>query len=291
MSKYIILTDSTIDMGPEFVKEHDLVVLPLTYEIEGKFYKNSILNPEMDLKEFYEKVKKGAIAITSQINSETFKEEMTKYLKLGYDILGVSFSSALSGSFNSMRLATEELRLEFKDRKILIIDSLCASTGEGLLVYYTDLNRQKGMTIEENYENIMELKNRINHWFTVDDIDVLKRGGRVNAASAFLAKALSIKPVLRVSIDGKLLPFAKKLGRKMALRELVDKTIENIDTTLDQPIYVTNANSFEDSEYVAKKIKEKLPNFEIRYENIGPVIGAHSGPGTISVFFIGKPKY
>ena len=195
---YVIFTDSTTDLPVDFVNTNNIKVIPMKFIIEGKEYKNYLDEREMKAKDFYDLERKGVIAKTAQLTTfeivEAYKEELDK----GNDILAIGFSSGLSGTFNSMRLAKEELEEEYKDRKILIIDSLCASMGEGLFVYYANLYKNEGLSLEENYQKLLELRPHLVHWFTVENLNTLRRGGRVSNATAFIANALNIKPVLHV---------------------------------------------------------------------------------------------
>lgn len=290
MGEYVIVTDSTIDLSDEYAKVNNLVVVPLKYTICGVERKNYLDCREMDLKNFFDLVRSGNDAITSQVNPEEFKDAFESILQSGKDILGIAFSSALSGTFNSMFIASNELKEKYPERTIKIIDSLCASSGEGLFVHHAVINKIKGMSVDENYDVLMALRPKINHWFTVEDINLLRRGGRVSAAQAIAAKALQIKPVLRVNSEGKLLSVYKKIGRKISLNTLASLTIENIDAAYQNTIFISHADCVEDAQYVAKKILEKIPVESINFNYIGPVIGAHSGPGTVAVFFVGKER-
>lgn len=291
MSDYVIVTDSTIDLTAEYAEINKLVVVPLKYIIDGIEKSNYLDEREMSLKDFYKYLRAGNDVKTSQVNPEEFIETFTEILNRGEDILGIAFSSALSGTANSMFLAANELKSKYPNQKIMIIDSLCASSGEGLFVHYAVQYKMQGLSIEENFEELTNIKQKINHWFTVDDIDLLHRGGRISATQAFAAKALQIKPVLRVNSEGKLLSVYKKMGRKMALNTLVSLTIENIDNNCLQTIIISHGDCISDAEYVANKIKENISVESIVFNVIGPVIGAHSGPGTVAVFFVGKPRY
>ncbi len=290
MSDFIIITDSTTDLPFEYVKENNLVIVPLQYNINNKAYFNYLDEREQTFKEFYSLMREGKMSNTSQVNSEDFKEVYIKYLKEGKDILGISFSSGLSGTFNSLRLAVEELKEEFPERKIMVVDSLSASMGEGLLVHYAVNAKKEGKTLEEVHQLIENLKFKICHWFTVTDIDLLRRGGRVSGAAAFIAKTIKIKPVLNVNDEGKLIPRSKKIGRKPSLNELVERLEQTIDKSFKQTIFISHGDCLEDALYV-KELIEQLnvaDNYLLNY--IGPVIASHAGPGTVAVFYVGEKR-
>lgn len=296
MKEYRIITDSAFDMTAEFAEMNDIAVVPLKYLIDGKENPFVLDFDSVKAKDFYDKMRNGLNVTTTQANPDECEVAFRKELDAGNDILCITFSSALSGTCNSFRLAKEALSQDFPDSKIMIIDSLCASSGQGLLVYYAAQFKNQGLTLEETYEEVLKLRPRLQHWFTVEDIDLLKRGGRISGAQAFMAKTLLIKPVLRVSIDGKLMSVNKKIGRRAALNQIVDNFFELVDKELVQTIIVSHADSFEDAKYVAEKIKSKALSNNVQignvfYNLIGPVIGAHSGPGTIALFFVGKDKY
>ena len=205
-------------------------------------------------------------------------------------ILGIFFSSGLSGTFNSARIAYEEILENYPQANIKIIDSLCASLGEGLLVNYALKAQKAGKTLDENYQYIEKLKFKIAHWFTVSDMDALKRGGRISASSAFFAKTLHINPVLNVSNEGKLTARMKKVGRKAALSALVDKVEETYKKDLNDVIFISHSFAGHDVEILKRMITERIgvSNF---YENIiGPVIGSHTGLGTIALFYIAEER-
>lgn len=287
---YVIFTDSTTDLPVDFVNTNNIKVIPMKFIIEGKEYKNYLDEREMKAKDFYDLERKGVIAKTAQLTTfeivEAYKEELEK----GNDILAIGFSSGLSGTFNSMRLAKEELEEEYKDRKILIIDSLCASMGEGLFVYYANLYKNEGLSLEENYQKLLELRPHLVHWFTVENLDTLRRGGRVSNVTAFIANALNIKPVLHVDNEGHLIAMMKKIGRRRSVLALLDKMLETIDNKKPQMIMIGHGDCLEDATFLANEIKKKIDVKDIMINNIGPVIGAHSGPGTLALFYVGKER-
>lgn len=290
MRDYIIITDSTTDLPMEYVKEKDINIVSLSFIIKNKTYKNTLDGQELGFKDFYNLMRSGEMVTTSQVNPLDIIEIYEPYLEKGIDILGIGFSSGLSGTFNSMRIAQEELKLKYPKRKILIIDSLCASMGEGLFVYYANKYLEEGKSIEQNYEALLSIRLHLCHWFTVSDIDLLRRGGRVSGTAAFMAKTININPVLHVDDDGHLIPKFKKIGRKSALKELVNQMLKTIDRSKKQMIFISHGDCLEDAEFVANLVRKEDFCEDIVINYVGPVIGAHSGPGTVALFFIGKHR-
>lgn len=288
-SSYVIITDSTIDMPSEFVLENKIEVINMNFVMNGKEYTNYLDYKDISFTDFYDLMRQGSTATTSQISIQMTFNAYEKYLKQGKDILGIVFSSGLSGSFNSVRLAVRDLMEKYPERKIKIIDSRAASSGEGLLVWYANEYKKQNFSLEENFEKTMSLVPRLCHWFTVDDIDTLKRGGRVNGAAAFAAKTLKIKPVLHVDDDGHLIPKYKKIGRKAALRAVIESYNKLADPYQNETIIISHADSLEDAEFVKNEILEMV-DVNIIISRIGPVIGAHAGPGTIALFFVGSHR-
>ncbi|MGL4949047.1 MAG: DegV family protein [Anaeroplasmataceae bacterium] len=288
MSKYIILTDSTTDLSEEHRKKIDVEIVPLTYFVDGIEYKNYPDARELSRKDFYDKLRNKSISSTAQLNSEELISIYKPFLEKGLDLLIIGFSSGLSGTFNSIRLAVEDLKEQFPDRKIFAIDSLLASMGEGLLVHYAAKNKDNNMSIEENYDYIMKLRHNIKCWFTVSDIDFLKRGGRVTSVSAFVAKTVKINPILIVDEKGKLVPKIKKIGRRNAIKELVNQLLKCYDTKKPSTIFISHGDSLEDALYLKELVLNAVEVESIEINNIGPVIGSHSGPDTIALFFVDK---
>ncbi len=289
-NKYIIITDSTTDLSEEFINTNNLEILPFRYYIDNKEYKDETKNREINISAFYSKLRSGYMATTSQLNSVDIIEFYTPYLEEGYDILGICFSSGLSGTYNSVRLALEELKEKYSERQVFVVDSKCASMGEGLLVKYAIDYKNEGYSLEQNYQAIEDLKMKVNHWFTVSDIDFLKRGGRVSSVSAFVAKTININPILHVDNDGKLIPRMKKIGRKNALKSLVEKMLDTMDKSYLQNIFISHGDCLSDALYVKTLIEEKISVKEVVISTIGPVIGSHSGPGTVALFFVGQAR-
>lgn len=290
MRDYVIITDSTCDLPQKFVDENNIVVIPLQFNIDGKDYRNYLDGREMTNEEFYNLERQGKIGKTAQLTMFDITEVYRSYLEKDYDILGLGFSSGLSGTFNSMRLAVEELKEEFSDAKINIIDTLCASTGEGLFVYYANLYKKQGMSIDDNTEALLKLRPHLCHWFTVLSLDTLRRGGRVSNVAAFVADTFNIKPVLHVDDEGHLVAMRKVLGRKRSLLALVDELEKSIYKDEPQMIMISHGDCLDDANYVANEIKKRIDVKDILINCIGPVIGSHSGPGTVALFFVGNKR-
>lgn len=290
LQNYVIITDSTTDLSPNLIEKLDVQILPLTFNIDGKVYQDLPDWSELPLKEFYSLIKRGKTSSTSQINPETFIKEFTTHLKNDMDILYISFSSGLSGTFQSANIAKQKLLKDYPERKIIIVDSLCASMGEGLLVYYAAKMRSNGIDIL-NLENWLN-QNKLNlcHWFTVDDLHHLKRGGRISAAVALIGSMLNIKPILHVDNSGHLVLMEKARGRKKSLDTLVEKVKKYGSNLEKQMIFISHGDCEEDAKYVAEKIKQQCNVEDVIINAVGPVIGSHSGPGTVAVFFVGNKR-
>lgn len=290
MGTYRIVTDSTTDLTPELIQELDMQVIPLCYIMEGKTYHNIPGGGEMTDREFYAKLRAGSMSTTTQVNSEEFLRVFTPLLEAGQDVLYIGFSSGLSGTYQSAALAREELKQRFPGRRLEVFDSRCASMGEGLLVYHAAKLQQAGKSLDEVLSWLKENMLNLCHWFTVDDLNHLKRGGRVSTATALVGTMLGIKPVLHVDNEGHLIPVSKVRGRKQSLDALV-RRME--DTALDpagQMVFISHGDCLEDARYVERQIREKLGVRQVELGFIGPVIGAHSGPGTVALFFLGKER-
>ena len=288
MSEYIIFTDSACDIKPELLREWGVVCTSLTFRFDGDAteYKNE----DMDLTEFYAKMREGGVAKTSAVNSEIFCECFEQLLKDGKDILYIGFSSGLSTTFNSARLAAEQLSGKYPDRKITVIDTLCASAGEGMVVYLAVEKKKEGATIEENAEYIRSILPKLCHWFTVDDLVYLKRGGRVSPAAAFFGNALGIKPVMHVDDEGHLTPVVKVRGRRNAILELANRYGALAEEPGKSPVFVSHGDCMKDVEELEKILTDRYGAKLDIITGVGTVIGAHSGPGTLALFFVGDRK-
>ena len=290
MNNYTIITDSSCDLPDSLVKELELEVLPLAFIMDGKTYRNYPDNREMAPKDFYNKQREGSMATTNAVNVGEAADAMEAVLKRGEDVLVRAFSSGLSTTCNSFQIAAGDLAEQYPDRKIFVVDTLCASLGQGMFVYQAARLRQAGKSMEEVRD--WAEQNRLNqcHWFTVNDLFFLKKGGRVSAATAVVGTMLQIKPVMHVDNEGHLIKVDTARGRKASLNALVDKVGELADNPAAQTMFISNSDCQEDAQYVADQIKARYGTEEIIINSIGPVIGAHTGPGCVALFFTGKHR-
>ena len=289
MSEYVITTDNNSDLPEEYLKDHGVGCMYLSYSMDGKNYTHENFLPEH---EFYEAMRNGSMPTTAQVNPENAKALLEPYLKEGKDILHIAFSSGLSGTYNSSRIAAEELMEEYPDRKIIVVDSLSASLGQGLLVWLSQQKKELGQTLEDVADWVEKNKLKMVHLFTVDDLNHLYRGGRVSRTTAIVGSMLNIKPVLHVDNEGKLTAIGKVRGRKKALQELVklmDEKIGSFGADCDT-IFISHGDCEQDAQYVAAKVKEKYNIKNIIINQVGATIGAHSGPGTMALFFVGDVR-
>ena len=286
MSKeYVLVVDSTIDLPIDLVDKMDVLVLPLKYHMDNKDFTNYLDYRDQPVKEFYELVKGGSHATTSQLVPDDFISLLTPLLKEGKDVLITTFSSELSGTFNSSRLATLELKEAFPEREILTIDTKSASLGYGLLMYLAAMEKNKGLSILELEQFINDTIPKIAHWFTVDDISHLRRGGRISAVSSVVARTLSIKPIMHCNIEGKLIPRNKAISRRKSIKALFTKMEET--AVLDQQdVFIGHGDDLVAAETLKGYVLEKYPNAKVLINNIGPVIGAHTGQGVLALFFV-----
>lgn len=288
MEKFIITTDTTSDLPDDYIAKHNLGLMSLNYTLENVTYD---LDHPLDVKEFYSKMRAGSLPTTSQVNPTTAKEIFQKLAQENNaDILHIAFSSGLSGTYNSARIAAEELKEEGFPYEIIVIDSLCASLGEGLLVHKAIAMKDAGHSLKDTAKWVEENKLHIVHNFTVDDLNHLYRGGRVSKTAAFLGTLASIKPLLHVDNEGHLVPLSKVRGRKKALTGLVDAMEKQMGSYRNQNdiVFISHGDAIEDAQFVADLIKERfgINSFLINY--VGSTIGAHSGPGTIALFYLGE---
>lgn len=285
--EYKIFSDSTCDLPEEIISQLGVEILKLSFEIDGKSYSDG----DMSFKEFYDKMRSGSSTKTAQITPDACERSFEKAIGEGYDILYLGFSSGLSGSYNSGCVARDLLLEKYPDTKIICVDSLCASTGEGLLLYKACEKKNEGMDIDELAEWLEENKLHLCHMFTVDDLKYLHRGGRVSKATAIAGTVLGIKPVLHVDNEGHLIALGKVRGRKQSLNKLVEMMEERLGGYENPVIAICHGDCIEDAEYVAKLVQSKLPKkAKVIYSYTGTVIGAHSGPGTIALFFMGDHR-
>jgi len=278
-----IITDSSCDMPTEYLTEHSVKMVKLGFNMDNVNYEGESGEP-IEPKAFYDKLRAGSMPTTYQVTAECAKPYMEEGLAKGRDVLVIAFSSGLSGTAGSFIVAARELAQKYPERKLFVVDSLCASMGQGLLLDYVVKKADEGETIEEVAAYAEDMKLRICHHFTVNDLFHLKRGGRVSAATAVVGSMLKIKPVMHVDDEGHLIAIGKAMGRKKSLHTLVDNLLETMDMDENDPIFISHGDCIEDVEYVKKLLLEKLPNVEIYLNYVGPVIGAHSGVGTLAIF-------
>lgn len=287
MSEYIITVNSTVDLPKEWLKERNVPVLPLRYTIDGETYVDM---EGLSSKEFFQKLREGKMAVTTQMNPEQAKEALEPFLKEGKDILHLAFSSGLSGTYNSIRIAAEELQEEYPERKVIVIDTLCACLGEGLLLYYALKLQNEGKSIDETVQWVEENKLHICHNVTVDDLNHLQRGGRVSKTAAVLGTMVQIKPIIYLNDQGCLQVIGKERGRKKSIHKIVDMAVKQSEGYDNEIVMITHGDCLEDAEYLASLVREKMGIENILINNIGTVIGSHTGPGVLAVFCMGDKR-
>lgn len=288
MSEFVILTDSACDIKQELLKEWGVGYCELTFAFsdEEKQYSNFELTPG----DFYKRMRGGEIAKTSAINNNTFISFFDKTLKEGKDVIYLAFSSGLSATYNCAKIAAEELSEKYPQRKIKVVDTLCASAGFGLILYLAVRKKEQGANIDEVADYVKELIPNLCHWFTVDDLVYLKRGGRVSPTVALVGSVLGIKPVLHMDNEGHLISKSKVRGRKAAINALADKYGELALRGKTDPIFISHGDCIDDA-LTLKRILGETYGVDVEIiTDIGPVIGAHSGPGTLALFFVGKER-
>ena len=284
---YQIITDSCCDFPAELYRELNLEFVPLTVEFRGESYDDK---NDDSLKDMYQGLRAGEPAQTSAVNPSRWSEAMERSLSAGRDVLVLAFSSGLSTTYQSAAIAAEELGEKYPDRTIRVVDTLCASMGEGLLVWYACKKRDEGLSLEELYQWVLENRLHLCHWFTVDDLMYLKRGGRISAATALVGTMLQIKPVLHVDDEGHLINMTKARGRKAAIDTLVRKAQELGEGYDNSTMFISHGDCREDAEYLAQQLKEKCGVKEVVVSYVGAVIGSHAGPGTLALFFLGQHR-
>lgn len=288
MRDYVILTDSCCDLPAEMAAEMGLHVLPLSFMMEGREYFNYLDNHDIAPEEFYRRLRGGALGTTSAVNVAVFTETLTALVESGKDVLCIAFSSGLSTTYQSACIAAKEVMAAHEGARVLVCDSRAASLGQGLLVYLAAQEKRKGKGIEEVRDFVEERKGHIDHWFTVDDLNHLKRGGRVSAAAALLGTMLQMKPVLHVDDEGHLIPVSKVRGRKASVNALLEKMGELVEDP--SVVFISHGDCEADAQWLADAIRSKYKVDKLVINYVGPVIGNHSGPGTLALFFQGKHK-
>ncbi len=287
MNDYVILTDSSCDLPDDIVKKYQLEILQLDFIVEGE---GSFHNDQADIEKVYSKLRNGANIKTSAANISQASEAIEALFNQKKDILYLGFSSGLSSTYQTVYMAGQELMEEYPERKMISVDTLAASMGQGLLVYKACQAKDSGKSLEENAQYIEEIKLKLCHWFTVDDLFFLKRGGRISGVTATVGTMLSIKPILHVDDEGHLINVSKVRGRKAAITELANRMEKLAVHPKDQDIFISHGDCIEDAEKLASIIKERFGNDRITISYVGPVIGAHSGPGTLALFFLGEHR-
>jgi DegV family protein with EDD domain len=286
----MIVTDSSCDLSQDLVTKLGVHVVPLTVHYKGEQFDNYPDNHELSTEDFYNGIREGEMPSTSAISVGRWAEELEQFLRAGKDVLVLAFSSGLSTTYQSAAIAANDLVAAYPDRQIAVVDTLCASMGEGLLVWHAVQQQKQGKSLEEVRDYVEANKLHLCHWFTVDDLFHLKRGGRVSAATAIAGTLLNIKPVLHVDNEGHLISMSKSRGRKASLDALVDRMAKTAIDPASQTMFISHSDCLADAEYVAKQCKEKLGVPEVIINYIGPVIGAHTGVGTVALFFLGTER-
>ncbi len=287
MSEYKIITDSGSDLPESMLESLNVKSVSLTVNFKGEVRGDSV---DEGIREFYNDLRAGEIATTSAINPTRWEEAMEEELKAGMDLLVIVFTSGLSTTYQSAVIAANELAEKYPDRKIKVVDSLCASLGQGLLVWYAAKKQQEGMSLEELAAWLESERYHLCHWFTVDDLMFLKRGGRVSATTALVGTMLKIKPVLHVDDEGHLINMSKARGRKASIEALAAKAVELGKSYDNSTMFICHGDCIEDAEYLAELAKEKGGAKEVFIGYTGAVIGSHSGPGTLALFFMGEKR-
>ena len=290
MSEFVILTDSSADLSAALVEQMDVEVLPLSYTMEGKTVHNYPDNREMDPHAFYDLLRAGKMATTSAVNVAQYTEAIEPHLQAGKDVLVLAFSSGLSTTYNSGVIAAQELGEKYPERKIYVVDTLCASLGQGMLVYLAAQERAKGKSIEEVRDWAEANKLSIAHQVTVNDLHTLKRGGRISATTAVVGSMLAIKPMIHVDNEGHLINIGKVRGRAASLKALVDTMAKTVVDPAEQTIFISHGDCLEDAQAVADMIRERFGVKEVIINYVGPVIGAHTGPGVVALFYVAKER-
>lgn len=290
MNDYRIITDSSCDLPAALASELKLEVIPLSVSINGHEYRNYLDHREISIGDFYSLLREGIRGKTAAANSEEIVNRLASFLDKGEDVIYLAFSSSLSGTYNAACIAVEELRARYPERKVYVVDTLCASLGQGLMVYHAAKLKQSGATIEEVRDYVINNKLKLCHWFTVDDLMHLKRGGRLNSVSAIAGTILGIKPLLHMDSEGKLTPVAKVRGRRNSIKAIVKRMLETAVEPQKQLMFICHGDCEEDAITLRDMVRAEIGDIEIIINPIGPVIGCHSGPGTLALFFIGTQR-
>ena len=287
MKEFVITTDSTVDLPKDFLEEKGVTVLALSYILDGVTYQDM---DGLSGKEFFDKIRNGSLPTTSQVNPEEARAVFEEIVKEGKDILHIAFSSGLSGTYNSCRIAGEELMEDYPGARVVVIDSLCASMGEGLLLYKALELKEQGKSLEEIAAWVEENKLHICHNVTVDDLFHLHRGGRVSKATAVLGTMVKIKPIIHMDNEGKLMVIGKERGRKKSIVNLVDRMEKQMGDYDNSVCMITHGDCEDDALYLKSLLEERFGIKQVIIHGIGSVIGSHTGPGVLAVFFMGNER-
>jgi len=290
MSDFVIMTDSSADLTAELVSQYGIEILPLRFLMEEKTYANYPDNREMDPHAFYDMLRGGATASTSAVNVGDYTEALEPLLQAGKDVLVLAFSSGLSTTYNSACIAVDDLKEKYPQRKLYAVDTLCASLGQGMLVCLAAQQKEQGKSIEQVRDWVEENKLHLCHWFTVDDLHTLKRGGRISATTAVVGSMLQIKPVLHVDNEGHLINTAKARGRQASLKALVDNMAQTVIDPKEQTVFISHGDCLEDAQVVEEMVRERFGVEKFVINHVGPVIGAHTGPGVVALFYLGSNR-
>lgn len=285
-----IVTDSSCNLPNELIDQYGLHIVSLVFMVEGKPYKSYVKGEDNDLKRFFTMMRNRDVITTSCPNEEACTQVIEPLLEQGKDVLFIGLSSGLSGTYQEGAKACENLQRKYPDRKVVAVDSLCASLGEGLIVTYACKRREEGLDLASTAQWLEDNKLNVCHWFTVDDLFFLKRGGRVSAATAVLGTMLGIKPVMHVDDQGRLINVAKARGREKSLDSLVDRMEASCINPQQQVIYISHGDCVDDANYVAQQCRKRLHVADVLIHYVDPVVGAHSGPGTLALFFLGDKR-
>lgn len=293
MGEYVITCCSTADMSREFMEENKIPYVMFHYQMDGKEYPDDLYT-SVTPQQFFGMIADGATPVTSQVNTEQYVEMFEPFLKEGKDIIHITLSSGISGTINSANVAKAQMEEEYPGRKVAVIDSLGASSGYGLLVTQALANQRAGMSLEENAKWLEENKLRLHHWFFSTDLSSYIRGGRISKVSGFVGQALKICPLMNMDSLGRLIPRTKCRGKKQVIREIVTRMEEHAENGLDYSgkCYISHSNCPEDAQAVAALVEEKFSRLDgkVMINNVGTVIGSHTGPGTVALFFWGDER-
>lgn len=289
MKKFILSTESTSDLPQSYLSEHEVFCYEMAGNVGDTEFGGQSGNV-LDIKDFFNRMRNGEKTMTTQVNLVEAESFLESFLKEGKDVLHLAFSSGLSGTYNNFVAAAEKLNAKYNN-KVLVVDSRAASLGQGLFVHFVNKKAEEGVSLQEAYDYALSVRDDVCHYFVVDDLDYLYRGGRVKKSAAIIGTMLRIKPVLHVDLEGRLIPLKKVMSRRKSLNALVDYMQEKFDGWSDD-VFISHGDCLEEAQYVAKLVTEKLgiPSDKIMLNHLGPVIGSHSGPGTVALFFHGKNK-